>query len=338
MVPLPPARPTPTNAPAPEQGSTRARRPAPTSRRWTAATSGTRTGAAMRVRVPGPPAKSARTRTGAAMRLGPRWWRAVASEDPHRRSDETPAPITRARFTSSRPPAATTGTPSTFGSARIRPTGPGPGRGGSGLRNSSSAQRDPGAGAGMGRARLAQCEPSATKSTPPRAVRAQRDEIRPSSIRASPPRTMRPEVTSPNRLPQGAGARLPGDAVDIPVPTPPGSRGAPPPARRPGCRRPTPPGAETRRRTAPRVPDRVSGPGAGRAGASARRVQWWAPRWVQWSRRNGGCRGGRRGPGRFPAPARRRFLGPPRLVGRWARSALLAPQVPRAARASPDTE
>ena len=234
----------------------------------------------------------------------------------------------------------------------------GPGRGGSGLRNSSSAQRDPGAGAGMGRARLAQCEPSATQSTPPRAVRAQRDEIRPSSIRASPPRTMRPEVTSPNRLPQGAGARLPGDAVDIPVPTPPGSRGAPPacatagasrrasatgrtappPARRPGCRRPTPPGAETRRRTAPRVPDRVSGPGAGRAGASARRAQWWAPRWVQWSRRNGGCRGGRRGPGRFPAPARRGFLGPPRLVGRWARSALLAPQVPRAARASPDTE
>ena len=203
MVPLPPARPTPTNAPAPEQGSTRARRPAPTSRRWTAATSRTRTGAAMRVRVPGPPAKSARTRTGAAMRLGPRWWRAVAGEDPHRRSDETPAPITRARFTSSRPPAATTRTPSTFGSARIRPTGPGPGRGGSGLRNSSSAQRDPGAGAGMGRARLAQCEPSATQSTPPRAVRAQRDEIRPSSIRASPPRTMRPEVTSPNRLPQG---------------------------------------------------------------------------------------------------------------------------------------
>ena len=195
----------------------------------------------------------------------------------------------------------------------------GPGRGGSGLRNSSSAQRDPGAGARMGRDRLAQCEPSATQSTPPRAVRAQHDEIRPSSIRASPPRTMRPEVTSPNRLPQGAGARPRlrdgRDAVGR-----------------------LPPGAETRRRTAPRVPDRVSGPGAGRAGASARRAQWWAPRWVQWSRRNGGCRGGRRGPGRFPAPARRGFLGPPRLVGRWARSALLAPQVPRAARASPDTE
>ncbi len=246
-------------------------------------------------------------------------WRRRPHEDPHRRSDETPAPITRARFTSSRPPAATTRTPSTFGPARIRPTGPGPGRGGSGLRNSSSAQRDPGAGARMGRDRLAQCEPSATQSTPPRAVRAQRDGIRPSSIRASPPRTMRPEVTSPNRLPQGAGARPRlRDGRDAVGRLPPGRRHAD--GRRPGSRTASP------------------ASGAGRAGASARRAQWWAPRWVQWSRRNGGCRGGRRGPGRFPAPARRGFLGPPRLVGRWARSALLAPQVPRAARASPDTE
>ena len=220
MVPLPPARPTPTNAPAPGQGSTRARRRAPTSRRWTAATS--------------------RTRTGAAMRLGPRWWRAVAGEDPHGCGDESttwplapppsrgPAQAQRRDSGSdnARPiyvittPAATTRTPSTFGPARIRPTGPGLGRGGSGLRNSSSAQRDPGAGAGMGRARLAQCEPSATQSTPPRAVRAQRDEIRPSSIRASPPRTMRPEVTSPNRLPPGAGQRrrLPLGAGTAPPP------------------------------------------------------------------------------------------------------------------------
>ena len=193
----------------------------------------------------------------------------------------------------------------------------GPGRGG--LRNSSSAQRDPGAGARMGRDRLAQCEPSATQSTPPRAARAQRDGIRPSSIRASPPRTMRPEVTSPNRLPQGAGARPRlRDGRDAVGRLPPGRRHAD--GRRPGSRTVS------------------SASGAGRAGASARRAQWWAPRWVQWSRRNGGCRGGRRGPGRFPAPARRGFLGPPRLVGRWARSALLAPQVPRAARASPDTE
>ncbi len=177
----------------------------------------------------------------------------------------------------------------------------------------------PGPGAGAGRVRLAQCEPSATQSTPPRAVRAQRDEIRPSSIRASPPRTMRPEVTSPNRLPQGAGARPRlRDGRDAVGRLPPGRRHAD--GRRPGSRTAS------------------SASGAGRAGASARRAQWWAPRWVQWSRRNGGCRGGRRGPGRFPAPARRGFLGPPRLVGRWARSALLAPQVPRAARASPDTE
>ena len=132
-------------------------------------------------------------------------WRRRPHEDPHKRSDETPAPITRARFTSSRPPAATTRTPSTFGPARIRPTGPGPGRGGAACVIPAPLNEIPGPGTGAGRVRLAQCEPSATKSTPPRAVRAQRDEIRPSSIRASPPRTMRPEVTSPNRFSQGAG-------------------------------------------------------------------------------------------------------------------------------------
>ena len=215
----------------------------------------------------------------------------------------------------------------------------GPGRGGSGLRNSSSAQRDPGAGARMGRDRLAQCEPSATKSTPPRAVRAQRDGIRPSSIRASPPRTMRPEVTSPNRLPQGAGARPRlRDGRGFTQGIGDGPRCAPACATAGMPSADFPPG---RRHADGRRPgSRTASPasGAGRAGASARRAQWWAPRWVQWSRRNGGCRGGRRGPGRFPAPARRGFLGPPRLVGRWARSALLAPQVPRAARASPDTE
>ena len=78
-------------------------------------------------------------------------------------------------------------------------------RAGAGLRKSRSAQRDPGPGAGAGRGRLAQCEPSATRSTPPRAARAQRDTIRLRWIRASPPRTMRPEVTSPNRFSQGAG-------------------------------------------------------------------------------------------------------------------------------------
>ena len=234
----------------------------------------------------------------------------------------------------------------------------GAGRGG--LRNSSSAQRDPGAGARMGRDRLAQCEPSATQSTPPRAVRAQRDGIRPSSIRASPPRTMRPEVTSPIRLPQGAGARPRlRDGRTAPA-----ASAADDARRAPACAtasvssgaaaissqaRPRlrdgrdavgrlPPGRRHADGRRPGSRTASSASGAGRAGASARRAQWWAPRWVQWSRRNGGCRGGRRGPGRFPAPARRGFLGPPRLVGRWARSALLAPQVPRAARASPDTE
>ena len=74
-----------------------------------------------------------------------------------------------------------------------------------------------------GRARLAQCEPSATQSASPRAVRAQRDIIHLSSIRASPPGAMRAQVTSPKRLPQGrvsagltgwdeAPAALPGDS------------------------------------------------------------------------------------------------------------------------------
>ena len=101
-------------------------------------------------------------------------------------------------------------------------------RAGPGLRKSRSAQRDPGPGAdagptGEGRARLAQCEPSATQSASPRAVRAQRDIIRLSSIRASPPGAMRAQVTSPKRLPQGrvsagltgwdeAPAALPGDS------------------------------------------------------------------------------------------------------------------------------
>ena len=108
-------------------------------------------------------------------------------------------------------------------SARIRPARAGPG-----LRKSRSAQRDPGPGAdagptGEGRARLAQCEPSATQSASPRAVRAQRDIIHLSSIRASPPGAMRAQVTSPKRLPQGrvsagltgwdeAPAALPGDS------------------------------------------------------------------------------------------------------------------------------
>ena len=101
-------------------------------------------------------------------------------------------------------------------------------RAGPGLRKSRSAQRDPGPGAdagptGEGRARLAQCEPSATQSASPRAVRAQRDIIHLSSIRASPPGAMRAQVTSPKRLPQGrvsagltgwdeAPAALPGDS------------------------------------------------------------------------------------------------------------------------------
>ena len=58
------------------------------------------------------------------------------------------------------------------------------------------------------RVRLAQCEPSATQSTPPRAVRAQRDGIHLSAIRAIPPGAMRAQVTSPKRLP-GASVRLP---------------------------------------------------------------------------------------------------------------------------------
>ena len=89
-----------------------------------------------------------------------------------------------------------------------------------GVGRYESDRRGPGQG---GRARLAQCEPSATQSASPRAVRAQRDIIHLSSIRASPPGAMRAQVTSPKRLPQGrvsagltgwdeAPAALPGDS------------------------------------------------------------------------------------------------------------------------------
>ena len=83
------------------------------------------------------------------------------------------------------------------------------------------------------RVRLAQCEPSATQSTPPRAVRARRDEIRLHSIRAIPPGAMRAQVTSPKRLP-GASVRLPprggalrrtGDGWGTPGPRPLGRLG-----------------------------------------------------------------------------------------------------------------
>ena len=71
-----------------------------------------------------------------------------------------------------------------------------------GVGRYESDRRGPGQG---GRARLAQCEPSATQSASPRAVRAQRDTIHLSSIRASPPGAMRAQVTSPKRLPRGWG-------------------------------------------------------------------------------------------------------------------------------------
>ena len=71
-----------------------------------------------------------------------------------------------------------------------------------GVGRYESDRRGPGQG---GRARLAQCEPSATQSASPRAVRARRDIIRLSSIRASPPGAMRAQVTSPKRLPRGRG-------------------------------------------------------------------------------------------------------------------------------------
>ena len=76
-----------------------------------------------------------------------------------------------------------------------------------GVGRYESDRRGPGQG---GRARLAQCEPSATQSASPRAVRAQRDIIHLSSIRASPPGAMRAQVTSPKRLPQGRGRHDPG--------------------------------------------------------------------------------------------------------------------------------
>ena len=98
-----------------------------------------------------------------------------------------------------------------------------------GVGRYESDRRGPGQG---GRARLAQCEPSATQSASPRAVRARRDIIRLSSIRAISPGAMRAQVTSPKRLP-GAGARLPqgrgaqrtGDGWGTPGPRPLGRLG-----------------------------------------------------------------------------------------------------------------
>ena len=55
------------------------------------------------------------------------------------------------------------------------------------------------------RAWLTPCELSSHNVSSARAMRAQLDKIHLSSILASSPRTMRAEVTSPNRLPQGAG-------------------------------------------------------------------------------------------------------------------------------------
>ena len=78
-------------------------------------------------------------------------------------------------------------------------------RDGVGRYESDRRGPDPGRPAQGGRARLAQCEPSATQSASPRAVRAQRDIIHLSSIRASPPGAMRAQVTSPKRLPPGVG-------------------------------------------------------------------------------------------------------------------------------------
>ena len=85
--------------------------------------------------------------------------------------------------------------------SRSQPRRDGMGRG-SGWRGSSGPRRCVLSPA-RASSRIAQCELSATQSTPPRAVRAQRDTIRLRSILASPPRTMRPEVTSPIRLPRG---------------------------------------------------------------------------------------------------------------------------------------
>ena len=114
--------------------------------------------------------------------------------DPHGRGDEIPALTTCVRFTPSRPnPAATTRTPPTFRLAWADP---------------ETAET------GARRARLAQCEPSATKSTPARAVRSQRDGIHPRSILAIPPRTMRAQMTSLIRLPRGRHPAPPGTERD----------------------------------------------------------------------------------------------------------------------------
>lgn len=78
------------------------------------------------------------------------------------------------------------------------------------LRAGASQEPPPRQGTHPGRPRPRAPDPactmraSATRSTPPRTVRARRDGIHPHSIRAIPPRTMPAQVTPPKRLPQGA--------------------------------------------------------------------------------------------------------------------------------------
>ena len=100
------------------------------------------------------------------------------------------------------------------------------------------------------RAWLTPCELTSHNVSSARAMRAQLDKIHLSSIRASSPRTMRAEVTSPNRLPQGAGrdrGRGP-DGTGDEARTGPGTR----------------PGRD--RRGARKGPGRGSGPGRDRKG------------------------------------------------------------------------
>ena len=120
-------------------------------------------------------------------------------------------------------------------------------RGGPGARNGSPggtfrpAPRD---WAGAGRVRLAQCEPGAAQSAPPRAVRAQRDGIRLRSILAIPPRTMRARVTSPKPLPRGSAQTTGRDLRRAGITRLPRGRGSD--GRRPGSRAasPTPRGGD----------------------------------------------------------------------------------------------
>ena len=156
-----------------------------------------------------------------------------ASPAPPRARPSPPArrsgPTDRARGRRSKNPTAPE---SQYG--RRTQWGPGsrPHQGNPSAKKAAGVGRDGGTAEGPDRdrvTRLTGAVPANRRSPEPAcAMRARRDMIRLRSIRAIPPGAMRPEVTSPERLPQGrgSGGRRAGPRERVNAPRPTGRRGA----------------------------------------------------------------------------------------------------------------